>query len=52
MFSRFMLILPLILIINIINHKGEKKKGGGGCYGYTPYKNLQFTYKYVFTTIT
>lgn len=50
MFSRFMLILPLILIINIINHKGEKK--GGGCYGYTPYKNLQFTYKYVFTTIT
>lgn len=46
-----MLILPLILIINIINHKGEKK-GGGVCYGYTPYKNLQFTYKYVFTTIT
>lgn len=30
MFSRFMLILPLILIINIINHKGEKKGGGGG----------------------
>lgn len=29
MFSRFMLILPLILIINIINHKGEKKGGGG-----------------------
>lgn len=24
----------------------KEKKRGGGCYGYTPYKNSQFTYKY------
>lgn len=35
--------------ITLLTIKGG---GGGGCYGYTPYKNLQFTYKYVFTTIT